>query len=159
MMRCGHMAPPEMNDYVEDCIRRHDEVQLMALRKWLNNNRQRYDAARLIQRIEEYLRSAMSWLTQASKARITKPHSKSLRLTTSPERLRALHRVIDGQSGRFVAMVIHYAWQEGWFTQKPTHAAVTEEFGDIGTRQNFNTYFKQAMTSEEERAIAEALNA
>ena len=50
-----------------------------------------------------------------------------------------LHRLIDGKKGKAVALAIYCAAKLGLITQTD-YNAVTEEFGDIGSRQNYYRY-------------------
>ena len=58
---------------------------------------------------------------------------------TSQLNIPKLHALIDGKKGKAVALAIYCAAQLGIITQTD-YNAVFDEFGDIGTRQNYNKY-------------------
>ena len=55
--------------------------------------------------------------------------------------LAKLHKLIDGKQGKYVALVIKCAAEQGLITQMD-YKTVTGEFGDIGSRENYNHYFR-----------------
>lgn len=50
-----------------------------------------------------------------------------------------LHQLISGKKGKAVALAIYCAAQLGLITQTD-YNTISDEFGDIGTRQNYNRY-------------------
>ena len=60
--------------------------------------------------------------------------------TLQKETTDKLHALIDGKQGKQVALAIYCAAQLGLITQTD-YRAVCEEFGDIGSRQNYYKYF------------------
>lgn len=65
------------------------------------------------------------------------------------ERLRRLHKVIDGKKGKDVSLYILIAIEKGWIT-KPTYTQVKNEFGDIGDKSGYNAYLNKNKFSDEE---------
>ncbi|MBP5360125.1 MAG: hypothetical protein J6129_01405 [Bacteroidaceae bacterium] len=59
--------------------------------------------------------------------------------TLQKETADKLHALIDGKQGKQVALAIYCAAQLGLITQTD-YRAVCEEFGDIGSRQNYYKY-------------------
>lgn len=64
-------------------------------------------------------------------------------------KLQRLHEVIQNKEGKDAALVILAAINLGWMT-KPTLTQVKEEFGDIGSQQNFTKYLNEKMFKVEE---------
>ena len=58
---------------------------------------------------------------------------------TSQLNIPRLHQLIDGKKGKAVALAIFCAAKLGLITQTD-YNAVSEEFGDIGERSNYNKY-------------------
>lgn len=50
-----------------------------------------------------------------------------------------LHKLIEGQRGKSVALVIYACVDMGWL-RKPTFSQVKDEFGDIGSDTGYNNY-------------------
>jgi hypothetical protein len=69
--------------------------------------------------------------------------------------LARLHTLIDGKCDKAVCLILLAAIKSGRIT-KPTHTTITEEFGNIGTYQNFDKYMnrKNFSTTEMEGAMA-----
>lgn len=57
-------------------------------------------------------------------------------------RLKVLHKLIDGKKGKSVALVILAAIKAGWM-QRPTFTQVANEFMDIGSKTGYNRYMNE----------------
>lgn len=57
-------------------------------------------------------------------------------------KLQKVHTVMDGKKGKDAALIVLACIKKGWMS-KPTFIQVTEEFGDIGTQQNFTKYLNE----------------
>lgn len=57
-------------------------------------------------------------------------------------KLQKVHTVMDGKKGKDAALIVLACIKKGWMS-KPTFTQVTEEFGDIGTQQNFTKYLNE----------------
>ena len=55
-------------------------------------------------------------------------------------KLQRLHKIMRGKKGKDAALIVLASIRKGWML-KPTYTQVAEEFGDIGSRQSFSTYF------------------
>ena len=69
-----------------------------------------------------------------------------------------LHKLIDGNKGKFVANVISFCVSKGILKKKPTYTQVVEEFGDIGNRSGYNKYMNLKLEMVEEEPIKKALD-
>lgn len=67
------------------------------------------------------------------------PPAPSQSSILNPQSSILLHQLIDGKKGKAVALAIYCAAQLGLITQTD-YNAVSEEFGDIGSRQNYYKY-------------------
>lgn len=65
------------------------------------------------------------------------------------DKLQTLHTFMNGKKGKEAALVMRVAVQIGWIT-KPTFKAVTDEFGDIGNRSNYNKYISENKFTRDE---------
>lgn len=73
------------------------------------------------------------------------------------DKLHALHSVMNEKTGKEAALAMKVAIQIGWIT-KPTFKAVTDEFGDIGNRSNYNKYINgDRFTKDEIEGMKNAL--
>ena len=83
------------------------------------------------------------------KGRPTKPFKAIMLNDEDGEHLKKIHAMMDGKSGKDAALIMLACIKKGWIT-KPTHAQVTNEFGDIGTKQNFAAYLNPNKYTNEE---------
>ena len=83
------------------------------------------------------------------KGRPTKPFKAIMLNDEDGEHLKKIHAMMDGKSGKDAALIMLACIKKGWIT-KPTHAQVTNEFGDIGTKQNFAAYLNSNKYTNEE---------
>lgn len=60
--------------------------------------------------------------------------------------LAKLHTLIDGQKGKYVAEVIYTCCKVGIIKKKPSFAIIEEEFGEVGSKQGFNSYYGKPNT-------------
>lgn len=65
--------------------------------------------------------------------------------------LEKIRAVMQGKKGKPAALVMLAAIDLGWI-ERPTHAQVTKEFGDIGVQQGFTKYLDKTCFSPEEIA-------
>lgn len=64
---------------------------------------------------------------------------------------------MNEKTGKEAALAMKVAIQIGWIT-KPTFKAVTDEFGDIGNRSNYNKYINgDRFTKDEIEGMKNAL--
>ena len=88
------------------------------------------------------------------RGRQSKPFKEYLQ---NEDKLHALHSVMNGKTGKEAALAMKVAIQIGWIT-KPTFKAVTDEFGDIGNRSNYNKYINgDRFTKDEIEGMKNAL--
>lgn len=71
--------------------------------------------------------------------------------------LKILHKLIDGNKGKFVANVISFCVSKGILIKKPTYTQVVEEFGDIGDKSGYNKYMGIRLDWKEEEPIKKTL--
>ena len=64
-------------------------------------------------------------------------------------KLQRMHAVMAGKKGKDAALIVLACIERGWML-KPTFTQVTEEFGDIGTQQNFTRYLNEKQFTKEE---------
>lgn len=64
-------------------------------------------------------------------------------------KLQKVHTIMDGKTGKDAALIVLACIKKGWMT-KPTFTQVTEEFGDIGTQQNFTKYLYEKWFTKDE---------
>lgn len=84
------------------------------------------------------------------KGRPTKPFKDSMLNDVNGERLKIVHTYIDGKKGKDAVAIILACMDIGWM-QKPTFGQVSNEFGDIGSKQNYNQYLdKRKFNYQEE---------
>lgn len=95
------------------------------------------------------------------KQRVRVKHKKSFRdflYVSDKERLLViLHKLIDGNKGKFVANVISFCVSKGILIKKPTYTQVVEEFGDIGDKSGYNKYMGLKLERSEKEPIEKAL--
>lgn len=90
-----------------------------------------------------------------SQARPITGHTKSFRdflIGNDEEKeriLKNLHDAIDGKKGKNVTLILFVAYVKGKII-RPTYSAVVKEFGEIGSKTNFNRYFKSEKFTREE---------
>lgn len=90
----------------------------------------------------------------AKRGRQSKPFKEYLQ---NEDKLHALHSVMNEKTGKEAALAMKVAIQIGWIT-KPTFKAVTDEFGDIGNRSNYNKYINgDRFTKDEIEGMKNAL--
>lgn len=88
------------------------------------------------------------------RGRQSKPFKEYLQ---NEDKLHTLHSVMNGKTGKEAALAMKVATQIGWIT-KPTFKAVTDEFGDIGNRSNYNKYINgDRFTKDEIEGMRNAL--
>lgn len=88
------------------------------------------------------------------RGRQSKPFKEYLQ---NEDKLHALHSVMNEKTGKEAALAMKVAIQIGWIT-KPTFKAVTDEFGDIGNRSNYNKYINgDRFTKDEIEGMKNAL--
>lgn len=71
--------------------------------------------------------------------RPTKPFEDSMLNDINGEKLKIVHTFMDGKKGKDAVAIIMACIDIGWM-QKPTYGQVTNEFGDIGSKANYNQY-------------------
>lgn len=82
--------------------------------------------------------------------RPTKPFEDSMLNDINGERLKIVHTFMDGKKGKDAAAIILACIDIGWM-QKPTYGQVKNEFGDIGSKANYNQYLdKRKFNYQEE---------
>ena len=88
------------------------------------------------------------------RGRQSKPFKEYLQ---NEDKLHALHSVMNEKTGKEAALAMKVAIRIGWIT-KPTFKAVTDEFGDIGNRSNYNKYINgDRFTKDEIEGMKNAL--
>lgn len=65
--------------------------------------------------------------------------------------LKELHLLIDGQKGKFVAIVIHVCVEMG-LMGKPTFGVLKAEFGNIGNPSGFNNQYKRIKETQDRKS-------
>lgn len=83
------------------------------------------------------------------RGRPTKPFVSNMIDDTDGEKLKRLHLVIKGKTGKDAVLVILVAIKKGWLT-KPTHTQVQKEFGDIASKTIYNRYLNEKSFTKEE---------
>ena len=75
------------------------------------------------------------------------------------EHLKKIHALMNGKSGKDAGLIMLACIKKGWIT-KPTHAQVTKEFGDIGSKQGFSKYLtnESYFTKDELEGAMNSLN-
>jgi len=82
--------------------------------------------------------------------RPTKPFKDSMLNDINGEKLKIVHTFMDGKKGKDAVAIILACIDIGWM-QKPTYSQVTNEFGDIGSKANYNQYLdKRKFNYQEE---------
>ena len=82
--------------------------------------------------------------------RPTKPFGDSMLNDINGERLKIVHTFMDGKKGKDAVAIILACIDIGWM-QKPTYGQVKNEFGDIGSKANYNQYLdKRKFNYQEE---------
>lgn len=71
--------------------------------------------------------------------RPTKPFEDSMLNDINGEKLKIVQTFMDGKKGKDAVAIILACIDIGWM-QKPTYGQVTNEFGDIGSKANYNQY-------------------
>lgn len=72
--------------------------------------------------------------------------------------LEILHKLIDGNKGKFVANVISFCVSKGILIKKPTYTQVVEEFGDIGDKSGYNKYMGLKLEKGDREPIEKVLD-
>ena len=95
-----------------------------------------------------------------------RPAAASLRdLMSEPElaedRLERLGQLLRGQRGRRVALVVTCAMELGWFVERPSFVALTNEFGNLGNISGYNKQIKLSnfFTEAEKKPVIDFLTA
>ncbi len=65
------------------------------------------------------------------------------------QKLQRMHSKMNGKKGKDFALLMLACIKKGWIT-RPTHTQVENEFGEIGSKTNFNKYLNEKMFSKEE---------
>ncbi|MBR1800228.1 MAG: hypothetical protein IJ767_01850 [Bacteroidaceae bacterium] len=75
------------------------------------------------------------------------------------DQMRRLDKLIRGQKGKRVALVVKCALELGWLAERPTFAALEEAFGDLGSKTGFHRMMQASdyFTKEEKEPILMAL--
>lgn len=73
-------------------------------------------------------------------------------------KLKKIHVLMNGKSGKMAALVILACIEKGWM-HKPTYTQVVNEFGNIGTQQGFTSYLSNPskFTQEEKDGAINSL--
>lgn len=88
---------------------------------------------------KEYIHVEDNKEPQKKSGRPVKHFVESMINDDDGKKLRYLHQLANGKKGKDFAKIISAAILEGWITTL-TFAQAKEEFGDIGSRQNYNKY-------------------
>ena len=56
--------------------------------------------------------------------------------------LTELHKLIENHKGKYVAEVIYTCCEMGLIGKKPPFRIIKAEFGDIGSKQGFDNYYR-----------------
>lgn len=93
------------------------------------------------------------------KGRPTKPFKDLMLNDEGGEHLKKIHALMNGKSGKDAGLIMLACIKKGWIT-KPTHAQVTKEFGDIGSKQGFSKYLtnESYFTKDELEGAMNSLN-
>ena len=98
---------------------------------------------------------------QANEQQSPRKDVRSLLLSrvNADEQMQRLDRLIRGQKGKRVALVVTCAMELGWFAEKPSFAALEEAFGELGNKDGFNKQMraKDFFTTEEKKPFFDAL--
>ena len=82
--------------------------------------------------------------------RPTKPFKESMLNDTNGEKLKIVHTYMDGKKGKDAVAIILACMDIGWM-QRPTYGQAANEFGDIGSKANYNQYLdKRKFNYQEE---------
>lgn len=73
------------------------------------------------------------------RGRPTKEFKECIVNDNDGDRLAILHKAMSGKKGKDAALIIQTAIEYGWIST-PTYKAVVNEFGDIGSEQNYSKY-------------------
>ncbi len=89
------------------------------------------------------------------RGRQKRPFSSCLLGDNKDEKLRKIHSLIDGKIGKDAALIISCCIMKGWIT-KPTFPQVQEEFGNIGSKQGYNSYLFESIIGAENNHFTES---
>lgn len=59
------------------------------------------------------------------------------------KKLERIHKVLDGSKGKDIPLIILACMKKTWLSRLPTFTQVRDEFGNIGSKSNFNNYLKE----------------
>lgn len=59
------------------------------------------------------------------------------------KKLERIHKVLDGSKGKDIPLIILACMKKTWLSRLPTFTQVRDEFGDIGSKSNFNNYLDE----------------
>lgn len=59
------------------------------------------------------------------------------------KKLERIHKVLDGSKGKDIPLIILACMKKTWLSRLPTFTQVRDEFGDIGSKSNFNNYLNE----------------
>ena len=83
-----------------------------------------------------------------------------LSATDSEGQMLRLDKLLRGQRGKRVALVVSCALELGWFAERPSFAALEEAFGKLGSKSGYNKQIQLSnfFTAKEKDPIFQALN-
>lgn len=72
--------------------------------------------------------------------------------------MQRLDKLIRGQKGKRVALVVKCALELGWLVERPSFAALEEAFGELGSKSGFNRMMQSSdyFTKEEKELLLSA---
>lgn len=152
------LVPKNLAQYNPIQVKDDDDIRIMGVVRGRINLEEQESVAEALDAVDNF---------EAEKKGIKKrPTAASLLdLMSEPEfaeeRLEKLGQLLRGQRGRRVALVVTCAMELGWFVERPSFVALTNEFGNLGNISGYNKQIKLSnfFTKTEKKPVIDFLKA
>ena len=155
--QCPWLVPLNRSKYRPIRITDKTELIIIGIVRGHINLDEHESPASALDAIDAYEREQRN----AGSTAASRPQAAALRgimsdATLADERIGKLDRLIRGQKGKRVALVVSCAMELGWFVEQPSFNALIAEFGNLGNISGYNRQIKVARfapTAEKEPII------
>lgn len=87
------------------------------------------------------------------KGRRVKPFKDKMIDDADGKKLQKIHSVMSGKTGKDAILIVYASFDKGWVMPKPSYTAVTEEFGAVVSKSEYDEYWKNAENKFTEQEI------
>lgn len=152
------LVPKNQAKYKPILVKDGDDFRIMGVVRGRINIEEQEPVSEALDAVDDFEAE-----TRSAKKR---PAAASLRdLMSEPElaeeRLEKLDQLLRGQRGRRVALVVTCVMELGWFVERPSFVALTNEFGNLGNISGYNKQIKLSnfFTKAEKKPVIDFLKA